>query len=589
MALRPRFASRLVLTLTLPTALAAGCQPPPGAAALKGWDAGAWDAAAPEAGQDDAGRCVTPIVDDPLAAARASCTFPAGVGVPETLPISEADRARIPIKHVVVVMKENRSFDHLFGSLHESGQPDAEPIPPSFTNLDKNGATVSPFRLDTTCVNNDPGHQWDEMHRQVNGGAMDGFVTNGADTTGTDGHFTMGFYGPDDFPFYYWLANTYAINDQHFAAARSGTWPNRNFLLLGTADGIKCTYCGYPNASTPTIFNELDAAGVSWAAYTDSDPFDGTLGWEAPHPGLYTFEQFQTDARAGTLPAVSFVDGIAFIQDEHPTADVQLGERWTRIVYDEVRKSPQWPETAMIWTYDEAGGFADHVPPSNHACIARPGNPADTPFFEQGVRVPLVVISPYARPHYVSHVAQDHTAITRFIEAVFGLPALTARDANSDALLDMFDFGCPPALLAAPGPPLSGMGRCGGDIRLTTDSSSYPSADSMSITVSFTGVASPNPHDRLGLYKYPRLQSDIPKDNNPLESIAWAYIGGGGHVAGGAPSSGQVTLDKTVLNAGMPWPLTPGLWVVWYQPATASGADGYAVVASVDIEVILSQ
>jgi phospholipase C len=579
-------ASMLALRTLAPALALAGlaCQPPPKAGGVV---PGGWDAGAPEAGVDDAGQCVTPVVADPLATARTSCSFTAGQHVSETLPIAEVDRARIPIKHVVVVMKENRAFDHLLGALHASGQEGVEPIPASFTNPDKNGVAVAPFHLATTCINSDPGHQWAEMHRQVNGGAMDGFVASGADTTGNDGHFVMGYYGPDDFPFYYWLANTFAINDRHFAAARSGTWPNRNFLLLGTADGVTCTYCGLPNPSTPTIFDELDAAGVTWGAYTDSEPFDGTLGWEAPHPGLNTFEQFQADARAGTLPGVSFVDGIAFIQDEHPTADIQLGEKWTRIVYDEVRGGPQWPETAMIWTYDEAGGFADHVPPSNSACVARPGNAADTPFTEQGVRIPLVVISPYARPHYVSHVAQDHTAITRFIEAVFGLPALTARDANSDALLDMFDFGCPPALLDAPAPPLSGMGRGGGEIMLTTDSPSYASTDAMTITVHFTGVASPNPHDRLGLYKYPRLQSDIPSETNQLESIGWAYIGGQGHVVASAPSSGQVTLDKTVLGAGATWPLPPGLWVVYYQPATASGGDGHAVVASVDIEVIL--
>jgi phospholipase C len=113
-----------------------------------------------------------------------------------------------------------------------------------------------------------------------------------------------------------------------------------------------------------------------------------------------------------------------------------------------------------VWTYDEAGGFADHVPPPNHACVARPNVAADQEFFELGVRVPLTVISPYARPHHVSHVTQEHTAVTRFIEVVFGLPALTSRDANSDALLDMFDFDCPPAFLHPPSAPAAGVGGC---------------------------------------------------------------------------------------------------------------------------------
>ncbi len=136
-----------------------------------------------------------------------------------------------------------------------------------------------------------------------------------------------------------------------------------------------------------------------------------------------------------------------------------MGEAWTRQVYEAAVQSPLWPRLALIWTYDEAGGFADHLPPPSSACIPRPGDPRDAAFFELGVRVPLAVISPYARSHYTSHVVQDHTAITRFIELVFDLPALTARDANSDALLDMFDFDAPALLTPPPAPP-SGTHGC---------------------------------------------------------------------------------------------------------------------------------
>jgi phospholipase C len=523
-----------------------------------------------DAGQNDG---------DPLGALRASCSFGTGDPVTKTLPITEAQRSAIPITHVVVVMKENRSFDHLLGNLSASGQPDAEAIPASFTNLDKDGNPVAPFHLETTCVNMDPGHQWNEMHRQVNGGAMDGFVTNGADTTGSDGHFVMGNYTADDVPFYYWLANTYAINDRHFASARSGTWPDRNFLLLGTADGVKCTYCGLPNPATRSIFDALDAAGVSWGAYTDSDPFDGTLGWTEPHRGLYSFSDFQTALRDGTLPSVSFVDSVAFVQDEHPTADVQAGEAWTRLVYQAATSSPLWPGMAVIWTYDEGGGFADHVPPPNTACIARPGNANDTPFFELGVRVPLAVVSPYAKAHYVSHVTQDHTAITRFIEAVFGLPALTARDANSDALLDMFAFDCAPGLLHPPAAPLAGTGGCHGEIVMTTDKTDYTSSPSLSVAIAFNGSSSPAAHDRVGVYKY----SDVPTEAKPIDPIAWGYIGGGGRTAQGAPASGTVVIDASVASTS--WPLAPGLYIAYYLKALPSGADGHTTAAAVLFEV----
>jgi phospholipase C len=591
-------------------ALAAGCYPPPplgdepvASDAARATDAEAPDgssrpdAAAADGALGDAadgvgaevGACVpAPPAPDPLAAKRAACTFGVGALPTETLPLTEAARAALPLKHVIIVMKENRSFDHLLGSLHDEGQPATEAIPATFSNPDGSGQAVAPFHLDTSCVNQDPGHQWDEMHRQVNGGAMDGFVASAADTTGTDGHFVMGNYTDADLPFYYWLANTYALNDRHFPSVRSGTWPNRSFLLLGTADGVRCSFCGrQPDPKTPTIFGSLDRAGVTWAAYTDSDPFDGTLGWTASHPGVHTFADFQKALRDGTLPAVSFVDALGWVEDEHPTADVQVGENWTRIVYEAVVASPLWPSTAMIWTYDESGGFADHVPPPNSACIARPGNPDDAAFFELGARVPLAVISPYARPHYVSHVVQDHTSITRFIETVFGLPALTSRDANSSALLDMFDFSCAPPLMKPPEAPVAGTGECHGQIVLTTDQPSYPTGPSLAIEVQFRGVMMPNARDRIGIYRYPRASSDVPTDQNPIEPVAWAYVGGGphGHMAGGAPGAGQVMLDASALSPGSTWPLPAGLWIAYYLPADTSGQDGHTAAASTLVEV----
>jgi phospholipase C len=148
---------------------------------------------------------------------------------------------------------------------------------------------------------------------------------------------------------------------------------------------------------------------------------------------------------SGSLPNVVFVDGGLNSEDDHPPADIKRGERWTKDIYDAAVKSPLWRKTAIFFTYDEAGGFFDHVAPppydaeKSKVCVARP---EDAEFHELGIRVPLVVISPWARRQYVSHVRHEHTSMTRFIELVFGLSALTARDANSDALLDMFDFEC---------------------------------------------------------------------------------------------------------------------------------------------------
>src|SRR5262249_8608318 len=152
-------------------------------------------------------------------------------------------------------------------------------------------------------------------------------------------------------------------------------------------------------------------------------------------------------------------------------------EAWTKAIYDAALASPVWNSTVIFLTYDEAGGFFDHVLPPDNACLARPD---DSNFFELGTRVPLIAISPWARRHYVSHPQKQHTSITRFIETVFDLPALSARDANSDPLLDMFDFACAPQPI--PSAPSPGVDGCKGST-ISVSKTSYASGES--IVVSF--------------------------------------------------------------------------------------------------------
>src|SRR5262249_13881666 len=151
---------------------------------------------------------------------------------------------------------------------------------------------------------------------------------------------------------------------------------------------------------------------------------------------------------------VAFVDGVG-VQDEHPTNNITGGEKFVRSIYEAAIASPLWMKLAIVFTYDESGGLADHVPPPK-ACIP---SPDQTGVDRLGIRVPTMVISPWARPHHVSHVVHDHTSVLRLIEALHDLPALTARDANADALLDMFDFNCP-SLQSPPTAPAAGTGTC---------------------------------------------------------------------------------------------------------------------------------
>jgi phospholipase C len=487
-----------------------------------------------------------------------ACPFPAGALASETFGLSEAERAKIPIKHIVVMMKENRSFDHLFGGMRKS-RPDIELFPDSYSNPDKAGKTVKPFHLGTTCVINDPPHQWREMHRGVDGGKMDGFVI-AASATGSDGHFAVGYYEQADLPFYYFLANTFALADHYFPSVLSGTYPNRDYMLLGTSGMVRET--GYfPDPKLPTIFDRLDEAHVSWGVYNDGDPFDGTLSdpqhnWPKLHPWK-PVQALLDDFHHDTVPNVVFVDGRSYVEDDHPIADLQAGERWSKRIYDAAVASPAWSSTVILLTWDEGGGFFDHVAPP-HSCVARPGDKA---FYERGVRVPLIAISPWAKRHYVSKPVKEHTSITRFIETIFGLRALTARDASSDALLDMFDFAAQPAAVATA--PAGGRGGCKG-ASLSLDHDTYVVGEPIVATFA-DGPGSSN--DWIGVF--PR--GTPPKERN----TNWAYVGGT-HVSSDSLSQGSVRLDQ---KTGV-WPLKPGQYEAYFCKN-----DGFPILASVGFTV----
>ncbi len=351
--------------------------------------------------------CGVTLPADTLAPTRDACGFHAGAHPEETLGVSPETAARFPIRHLVVLMRENRSFDHLLGQLHDQGQPLAEPIPDGFQNLDLVGAAVNPFHPTTTCLGGDPDHQWGGMHLGVNGGAMNGFVASAAYSTDSDGHFVMGVYDDTDLPFYYWLAKTFALGTRHFAPLDTGTYPNRYLTLFGSNLGFQSTTAAtYPAPGTPSIFGALLDAGATWGVYSDGSPLSGCLDWRASDPGVHRLQDFFDALDQGTLPNVAFVDGIENLDDDHPTADLQRGEAWLHAIYLHAAQSPQWPRLAMIWTYDEGGGFADHVPPPS-ACAPSTAK-ADRFFTERGPRVPLVVISPWAKRGYVSDVVRDH-------------------------------------------------------------------------------------------------------------------------------------------------------------------------------------
>lgn len=390
----------------------------------------------------------------------ADCRFGPGALPTETLAAQSPHGDQIPIDHIVVLMQENRSYDHYLGQLRRKSGPPKKASNPDPTG----GAPIAPFHQTRYCEVADLDHSWNGTHREWNGGAMDGFTAANIYPGDPMGSRAMGYYTKEDLPFYYKLYKTFASSDRFFCSLLSQTFPNRYYLLAGTSFGeirnVLPDLSG-PDYTQRTIFNLLDEASppVSWKVYYSDLPFAGIFGYvrqnrvanltvmgtdDAANP-------FLLDAAAGTLPQVSFVDP-AFIagelNDEHPPKNVQVGQAFVAKVVNAVFASPLWARTALFITYDEHGGFYDHVPPPP-ACVPddippvlRPGDEPGA-FDRYGIRVPFVVVSPYAKKKFVSHRTYDHTSVLRFIETRFDLPALTRRDANADPLLDLFNFKKP--------------------------------------------------------------------------------------------------------------------------------------------------
>jgi phospholipase C len=353
----------------------------------------------------------------------------------------------IPIEHIVVIMQENHSFDNYFGALNQPQFYGAEVdgVTPQMTNPDANGRPVPAYHEHNLCVP-DPGHSWNNQHTDWDNGLNDQFVrVNRSDDI-------MGWFDQTDIPFYYSIANEFAIADRYFCSVLTSTFPNRYFLLAGTAFGhIKNDLPKDQSQwSQKTIFDVLNQYGISWKYYTDDKGYLQLFGpmWRANQDKMAKTAQFAQDLAAPGLPSVMFIDASFDGQDEHPNADEQVGQMFVAGFVNQLMASQYWMKSAFLLTYDENGGFFDHVAPPQ-ACV--PDNIA--PMLEHGsmqggydqlgFRVPFVAVSPWAKRHYVSHNVYDHTSVLKFIETKFNLPALTARDANADGLMDLFDFTHP--------------------------------------------------------------------------------------------------------------------------------------------------
>jgi phospholipase C len=343
-------------------------------------------------------------------------------------------RGRSPIDHLVVSCQENRSFDHYFGYAPQVQAKRYGP-PPGYTQPDAAGAGHAPFEL-TALRSVDPPHGWGDVHAQWNGGRMDGFYRDAALRTG-NGDNAIPYYTERELPFYYSLFRDSGLCANYFCSLLGPTWPNRFYLMSGTSGGITTNglwgYGIFDSASWPIILDLLDDGGVSWKIYYIGS--DGVEVGDTDNVAVFwsrwahdprttaTLDDYLEDCRRGTLPNVSWIIPSFSMQfDEHPDADVSIGMGFQQQIITALRSSRLWKRSAFFLTYDEHGGFFDHVaPPQVDA-------------YGLGVRVPLWVISPFARRGpIVSRKPADHVSTLKFIERAWGLPTLASRNHTFDA------------------------------------------------------------------------------------------------------------------------------------------------------------
>jgi phospholipase C len=376
------------------------------------------------------------------------------------------------IKHIVVLMMENHSFDNFLGMLPHvnSGRHavdglsvDAQGLPTN-SNRDADNNIIFARVGASPCPIGQPSQSWNASHTAYANGTMAGFVQ-------ASGDVAMQIWDNTMIPFSYSLAEYFPIGQRYFSSVMAQTYPNRRFFFCGTASGITATdsLTFATSAANGTFFDRLNEHRISWKNYFQAEP--STLivpnfsQSKACTSRLSPITQFFKDAKAGKLPSFSFIDPDYTTTSQENPQDVQVGEAFIAKVVTALMKSPSWQNTALFITYDEGGGYYDHVPPPAAvapdaiAPIQEATQPTLMPggYNQYGFRVPLYVVSPWGKPGYLSSVVQDHTSITAFIERKWNLPAMTLRDANAHPMMDYFDFKqkvpaflSPPTLAAAP-------------------------------------------------------------------------------------------------------------------------------------------
>jgi len=323
-----------------------------------------------------------------------------------------------PIKHVVIACQENRSFDEYYGFAPFVG---SYGLPPGWTQPDGHGGQVAPYHFGNS-ITPDIAHDWRSIHSEIDNGAMDGFYI-------TDGNNCMGYYDSGDLGYYYSLFNDYTLCVNYFCSMPSDTFPNRLYMAAGTAGGNTTNNIGAGSLNYPNILDVLNYFKISFKVYNiphfqsllfgSNNAFQLFKRWKNDSRIHASQTDYMNDLANETFPQVAFVVP-ATLNSEHPLTNIQTGQAMQQGMIQALQNSSYWASSAYFLTYDEGGGYFDHVAP---------------PVFDAygaGVRVPMWVISPYAKKSNLQATAYEHCSTLKFLEKIFALPTLASVNHQFD-------------------------------------------------------------------------------------------------------------------------------------------------------------
>jgi phospholipase C len=353
-----------------------------------------------------------------------------------------------PVETIVVVMMENRSFDHYFGALALEEGASIDGLTGTESNPDLRGNDIAVFPSDYYVVEEDPPHGWDSSREQWNNGANDGFVRAHQSDGAQLGEVVMGYHTRAQLPTLYGLASNYVLCERWFASVMGPTQPNRFHMHLGHSAGLMSNPdIGEGPTGYPSLFDRLTDAGVDSVYYSGGIPFPLAYGRTE---GIEPMPNFFEAAAAGNLRPFVMIDPIFTAagvvgNDDHPPADIRMGQAFLRTIYEALAQSPQWNRCLLVITYDEHGGFYDHVSPPMTFDDVYPE------FRQLGFRVPSLVVGPHVRRGCATSVVLDHVSVPATVSRRFGLEPLNSRCDMANDIGSAID----PRYLDDPQPPAS--------------------------------------------------------------------------------------------------------------------------------------